>query len=749
MNLPSLPDAARRPLLRAVAAYTLTAILSLLLAGVVLKLWRADLRVPFDQAGDALFLGSAVKGTIENGWFLHNDSIGAPNGRDLSDYAVPDNLHFLCIKLIGMTTRNWALTINLYFLLIFPLTAVASLFTLRRLGVSYLTGLAVSQMYTLLPYHFQRGEMHLFLGAYYLVPLMILVIVRVYLGDAILLRRSENGWQWCLRERKTWGSLAICALVASSGIYYAFFGCFFLVVAGLGTALGRRVWQPLAVAALLSTLIVLGGLLNLTPTFLYQFRHGPNSDAIHRAPSEAEYYGLKISQMVLPVTDHRLGRLARIKKLYNLAPCTTENDSATLGAVGTTGFLALGAWFLYRHRPGTGLHPLDGAALLTLSGVLLGTIGGGGALMSLLVTERIRAYNRISIFLSFFCFLAVAYGLDWLGRRRLFAGQWRWAFAAALLGLVAFAVYDQTAAHYAPDYRHQKETFLRDRHFVQAIEKSLPPGSAVFQLPYMPFPESTSVHEMKDYEHFRCYLHSRSLRWSYGAMKGRPGGIWDRDMGAKPPEDLLKGLALAGFGGITINRAGYPDGGTALDNELRRLLGSDPIASEDGWLLFFDLTEYARRLHSTMDDDAWEKCRSSALHTVGITWGGGYHELEGPPQANWRWCSQAGELILDNPSSEEKQVTVTMGCQAAPGRTEALQLRGPGFADNLTLDDKEITPFTKTFPLPPGRTRITFACEGQRPRCEGEARVLYYRVLNLTVREFDDVPTICGQSDSP
>jgi hypothetical protein len=196
MNPLSLPIAARRPRLRAVAAYTSAALLCLLLAGGVLKLWHANLRIPFVQAGDALFLGTAVKGTIENGWFLQNDSIGAPNGVDLSDYPVPDNLHFLCVKLIGMTTRNWALTVNLYYLLTFPLTALTSLFVLRRLGVSYLVGLTISQLYTLLPYHFLRGEMHLFLAAYYLVPLMILVILRVYRGDAILLRRTENGWQW-------------------------------------------------------------------------------------------------------------------------------------------------------------------------------------------------------------------------------------------------------------------------------------------------------------------------------------------------------------------------------------------------------------------------------------------------------------------------------------------------------------------------------------------------------------------------
>jgi phosphoglycerol transferase len=743
MNPLCITSVFHRPFVRAVVAYTTAALLSLLFAGGVLKLWHANLRFPFVQAGDALCLGAAVKGTIENGWFRHNDALGAPDGLDLSDYPVPDNLHFLCIKLIGMTTRNWALTVNLYYLLTFPLTAISSLYVLRRLGVSYLAGLTIAEIYTLLPFHFLRGEMHLFLAAYYLVPLMILVILRVYLSDAILLRRTESGWQWCLRERKNWGALAICVLVASSGIYYAFFGCFFLVVAGLAASVGRRAWQPLAVAASLSAMIVFVGLLNLTPTFLYQHQHGPNLGAVHRAPSESELYGLKISQMVLPVTGHRISRLAHIKRLYNLAPCTTENDSATLGIVGTAGLLALGAWFLYRWRSGTGLHLLDGAALLTVAGVLLGTIGGLGAMLSLLVTERIRAYNRISIFLAFFCLLAVAYGLDWLGNRRMFAGSRRWAFAATVLGLLAFAVYDQTAPSFVPDYGHVKESFLRDHYFVQSIEKTVPAGTAIFQLPYMPFPESTPVHDMHDYEHFRGYLHSRSLRWSYGAMKGRPGGLWYRDMSAKPPEELLKGLALAGFGGITINRAGYEDGGTFIDNELRRLLGRDPITSADGWLLFFDISEYARRLRSTLGDDAWAEGQSSALHTVGATWGGGYHSREGVDQANWRWCSQAGELVLTNPSAEEKDVTLTMGCQAAAGRAELLHLRGPGFADNLKVDDETITPFTKTLRLPPGRTRLTFACEGQRLRSAGEQRVLYFRVMNFSLREFDHIPTIC------
>ena len=61
-----------------------------------------------------------------------------------------------------------------------------------------------------------------------------------------------------------------------------------------------------------------------------------------------------------------------------------------------------------------------------------------------------------------------------------------------------------------------------------SISWRLPPGAMVFQLPVMAFPEVAPAHNLGDYEHFRPYLATRALRFSYGMLKGRSRHRWVR-----------------------------------------------------------------------------------------------------------------------------------------------------------------------------------------------------------------------------
>src|SRR5262249_30669510 len=128
-----------------------------------------------------------------------------------------------------------------------------------------------------------------------------------------------------------------------------------------------------------------------------------------------------------------------------------------------------------------------------------------------------------------------------------------------------------------------------DRAYIRAIEATLPEGAAVFQLPYMIFPESQPIVNMWDYEHLRGYLHSRHLRWSYPAMKGRPQVEWLQRVSVQPVPEMVRSLATAGFQGIYIDRAAYLDGAAALEAELRAVLKVQPLVSPDRRLCFFPL----------------------------------------------------------------------------------------------------------------------------------------------------------------
>src|ERR1700759_727462 len=101
----------------------------------------------------------------------------------------------------------------------------------------------------------------------------------------------------------------------------------------------------------------------------------------------------------------------------------------------------------------------------------------------------------------------------------------------------------------------------------------------IFQLPYIKFPEAYTPGTMVGYDLLRGYLHSRTLRWSYGETKGRGTDPWYRATAVLPPGELVRELKTAGFAGIYIDRNGYPN--RNYERALAGMLGREPLVSEN------------------------------------------------------------------------------------------------------------------------------------------------------------------------
>ena len=86
----------------------------------------------------------------------------------------------------------------------------------------------------------------------------------------------------------------------------------------------------------------------------------------------------------------------------------------------------------------------------------------------------------------------------------------------------------------------------------------------IYQLPYVAYPENGPTFEMLDYDQMRGDVHTTTgLRWSYGAIKGRPQD-WAASTDGLPARTVVDGLVAAGFSGIWIDRFGYADLGAAV-----------------------------------------------------------------------------------------------------------------------------------------------------------------------------------------
>lgn len=582
----------QRPVIVAYAGATIVCLL-ILTAGM--QLWRSRLAVPFSYGGgDDFFYLMLSKGVRDNGWVLTNRFLGMPTGLDLRAFPVTENGQLLVMKFISYWTASCGLIFNLYYLLTFPATVVTSLFVFRRFDISLPSAVVGSLLYSFLPYHFIRGQGHIFLSGYYLVPLTVMVSLWICLGIPLFHSEDDDGSvKWRISDRRTIGSIVVCALVASGGAYYAFFGGFFLCVAG-AIALCHRRYRQAGAAGILLVVLFSVFVMNVTPNILYDYRHG--SSTHERSAGEVEVYGLKITQLLLPVRGHVVGALARFSETYaQRVPFVNENQSASLGVIGGVGFLVLIGLLGYRGRLGHDEALFRNLSVLNIYGLVLATVGGIGVLFALLVSPQFRAINRMSVFIGFLSIFAVVLLLERLARKWARSKTGRWLCYGVLGVLVVVGVADQRVFGFVPPYGHNWREYRSDAAFIRRIEGEVPRGAMIFQLPYVAFPESVLVHRMNPYDHLRGYFHSTGLRWSFGAMKGREGDAWQQGVAAMPPRELVASLVAAGFSGIYLDRYGYADQGKAVESDLSMVLGMTPVVSPNQRLVFYGF-EHARNL---------------------------------------------------------------------------------------------------------------------------------------------------------
>jgi hypothetical protein len=609
---------------------------------VSLELWDASLGVPFHYSGDSNAHAAIPKMVDDHGWYEHNPNLGAPFGQQYHDIPLADNLQILLMKGIGVGTDSYAVIVNSYYLATYLFVAVAALWAFRRLELSAGVAGVLALLFTFLPYHFLRGEIHLFLSGYYAVPLGAWMAIDTLRGRPLFapVEGRKAGTRWISPSFIRVSLFA--AVIGSTSSYYAGF-TLLLLMGAVGIRIIRRARLSVAATAGVAAVMIASvQVLNVAPDMLYSRTHGA-THLFERPAYQTELYALKLAQLVLPMPDHRLDSFARVRDRYDTTfPVPSEVGYMALGAVSSAGFV----WLLLvsvggplrrsgrrrRADPEQDWPPLATdervVALSSLSLVtfLLATIGGISTLLALFAWTQIRAWNRLSVYLAFFGLCAVGILLERLQKilRRRRAPIW--LYPAILIAVLVVGLFDQTSRKLVPPHERLAGEFESDAEFVGAIENTLPSGSMVFQFPIVLFPEWMPPHRMADYDELKGYLHSRSLRWSYGGVRGRPTSDWLFLLRDDPVPVLVPAVVASGFRGFYVDRHGYVDRGTALETELRGVLGVEPFVSRNGRLAFFDARPYAARLATERSGAELERLRTATLYPPELYTQGPYPE---------------------------------------------------------------------------------------------------------------------------
>ncbi len=740
-----------RPRADAAAGPVLVAVLSVLAAAQALRLWDWRPGVPLSLEGDSPQVLTQIRAIMDGHWYAVNDRVGAPFGMNQAWFTTADLLNFGGIRVLGLFSDSPATVGAIFFLLGFPAAALTAYWLARQLHLTRPAAVLVGVLFSVLPGH-QVWFAHLWLAAYWMVPLAVWLVVQTARGDRIWPPRSQLTGTGEVTRAARWQAARTAGIVLAVGladVYYVAFTLLLLaIVLVVRLFTGTRAVRLLPGAAAAAAI---GGLCGLSLVVATRGRAGdPVTGALpaQRVIGESEVYAGKIIELVLPWYEHRVGALRFLSFAYGVAaPPSVERPA--LGVVALAGvaailWVSITALALARRVPALwGL-----LAALTLVSLGFYTRGGLGSLVALFLTPQIRTWSRFVVLIGLFGLIAVGLWVGRLGRRH---GR-RTAWVGATL-LLVLGVLDQTSPGAAPRYADLAARQAELTAYGHEVADRLGGDCSVFQLPVVSFPEEPAPGEMGDYDHLLPSLASPAgLTWSYGAIRGTASADWQLALPVGDQRRLLQDVAAAGFCAVEIDRDGYA-GGSDPSAATAGLLGQ-PIAAAPGeHLAAYDLRALGDSLRQSLGAAALAKRRAEVLAPVVASLSGSLVDIDGErPQ---QWTGPEATLTISNLGDDPVAVTVSMTVAGNGEVPRTVTVSGPGVTTQVvTAATSSGRPVTFSLPVPPGSTAVTIATSGEVAAVPGtEGRQLAsLLVSDLRVTSDDPVNTASLQqfaADSP
>jgi hypothetical protein len=529
--------------------------------------------------GDVISTFAGMKATAEGhcwpfAWKTIPD-LGAPYDGNWNDWPSIEELQFLFYGLLAKMFGLFA-GLNLALLIGHLLAAATMFFVARSLDCSSPWAFVAALSYGLAPAIFAQSPHHITVASVWHIPLFLLV------------------WKWASIEpglefgsRRFWWACGIAFFTGLQNVYYTNILCqLTLLGAGfLWLRTGSR--TPLKAALAVIGAAAAAFVLMNVDGWSYKAVHGPNGGALVREYKWLEIYGLKLVDLVVPPVTHHFQPFAAFAQAHRAA-APLQDEGSYLGIVGLAALgllVSSGIAAVIRNRANS--IPMEVWQVLWI--VLCFSTGGLNTILGAFGFTLFRTGCRYSVVILAIALVYAAQRLTAISKAAAFRIDPETLRIGTLTATIAASLvilWDQVPRAPQPEFTaliaRQVEA---DREFVTRMEAALPAGAMVFQLPIMEFPEAPAP-GVPSYDHFRPYLYSKKLRYSYGSMRGRPREQWQQDLGKVPLSKAVEQIKDRGFAAIYINRNGFPDKGKQVVDTLRGMgFTKPPIESAAGDLV--------------------------------------------------------------------------------------------------------------------------------------------------------------------
>lgn len=601
-----------------VSQYAFLCLITLGCVFCVFKYYNVNWSIMFCNQSDALGLANVARNYSSG---IDRDQLLCAPFFDSENMSINTYLvHRFFLWLITRFTANWAQAANLFYVLGYALVSCSMYFALKKMKILPVIAGMLSIVYTFLPYHYLRGEVHIYLGMYYLVPPLCLLILRILEGKVYLKKQTDKAAYFNTFMILFW--LWICG---TSDIYYSVFVCILMIFAGVISSIEAKRIQHL-VDSIIFCVTIFASIISINIPFVVQILRGQEMDAglSSRTLTDLEIYGLRLSQLLLPIKNHRISLLAELRTFYDSFINDTESSMATLGLLMSFGFLySIVCSFIEKGKS----NEIKRLGQLNIFCVLLAGIGGFNVFVGL-ISATIRCYNRISVFVAAFSIMALAILLQKVYNKLVDVKKIRVVFDIVLVLMGLFAIWDQTPRFDAEARKKEVKLDQNTRIFVQEIEETVPKGSMIFMMPIITQNESSAMNGMRSYEQQWPAVYSDTLRWSATNNLGirDKNRQWKSALSCMSIEEMLENVSVAGFEGIWIDKNGYSTEEEFLYviEKIDKILGAPILVSDSGEQFYYSMNMYTGRLKEQYTAEEWENKKQMSL-TMGDAKGNYYN----------------------------------------------------------------------------------------------------------------------------
>ncbi|MBI5591178.1 MAG: hypothetical protein HY881_11920 [Deltaproteobacteria bacterium] len=669
---------------------------------ILLWLWvynRTSLvawQTPLGYGGDSISGMACAKafmdGDIFPVWYKWVGHLNAPFSANWNDSPLTEEFIFIIMGWLGRVVGLFP-SANFMVMLAHLSSGLSFWYVGRKLKYRSAFVFSGAILFAFPNYIFGRNLSHITLAYYWLVPLILLVTWWTYSSRPII-----------IKSRQWWGAIAIAVL---TGVFNPYYTGMFLQFLGFAVLLhlARKQYFLIRLPLLLIGATVASFLFMNVDTLSYSLVHGPNLQAVVRNLASLELYALKIPELIFPLLYHRWHFWADFwQRHYFLLTLIKGERTAYLGIIGLLGLIWLAGISLYRFLQGK-LQLIPMHAWQTLWILMYSLVGGINLLLGAFGFVSFRCANRYSIFILAIVLLFL---VRQLSRKCPVKMVVPLAVVIAVIGL-----WDQLPPKFSSgEIQRTADMVQSDRNFAKKMESQLPQNGMVFQLPVMAFPEVPPICQMADYEHFRPYLFTQHLHYSYGTNKGRGDADWQNEMSKLAPADMAAKLEPYGFSAIMINRKGYEDKGARLINGLSSV--NRPVIADNGDLIAIRLKPAVLPI----------------IPELKPVYGAGWSVDEG----DHRWAvSSSAEITIFNQSEKPMQANIGFSLSTLKPRNVKIKINGKileNFLFDLSGTAVQLTPIT----LSPGQNSL-FIETDVPPEIpgNGDSRKLSFGISNLAM----------------